>query len=84
LGLDFGHFRLDVNAVVVFIRFQPVFLPHQPELGTPFSEKSPDTTCLVELAKVQFCKMGLKRQKAVTLSKRIPAFRWATVNRIPD
>jgi hypothetical protein len=52
-SLDFGHFHVGINVVHAFMRFQPAILPNDTRLRSRFSEKSPDTVCLLELAKVQ-------------------------------
>ena len=61
--LDFGHFRAGINVGHAFVRFQAVCSPDSAKAGAALSKKSPDTTRLVKLAKVQFYKTGHKRQK---------------------
>jgi hypothetical protein len=48
-----GHFRVGIDVVRVFVRFQLVLSTNDTSPRSPFSEKSPDMTRLVELAKVQ-------------------------------
>jgi hypothetical protein len=51
--LDFGHFRAGINVRQVFIRFQSICSPSGTEVCALLSKKWPDTTRIVELAKVQ-------------------------------
>jgi hypothetical protein len=53
IRLDFGHFRAGIHVGHVFARFQSVCSRNGTKAHVPLSEKSPDSTRLVELAKVQ-------------------------------
>ena len=62
--LDFGHFRAGIHVGHVFARFQSVCSRNGTKAHVPLSEKSPDSTRLVELAKVQIRRNRLNQYPA--------------------